>query len=308
MADNYAIFSCNSASLSNARIRQALEGARVQFFAEDETHTAKENWTRFDIRLPDVKPIKVERIDVRHPEFLEQLQKQVAFIEGAAGADMGGRQSMLRERILRTRILLKMTGPPECAEKMESFAKFLAAQSNALLFYDSSLWDPRGRLCLAGDGTFDAESGWDILPSAIERKTRSEERLRASMIPVQESLSPIEADEECQLRPPWEVARRATALVTVAARAEGLEQQRALQFLQAWGLWEAASPREQAFLANPQPAESERIQCLWRYECLWVMLWALGHVEHLGMPTTICDVRRAVKTVTGMSPEVFIGQ
>jgi hypothetical protein len=104
------------------------------------------------------------------------------------------------------------------------------------------------------------------------------------------------------------VARRASALVTVAARAEGLEQQRAIQFLQAWGLWDAASPHEQAFLSNPHPAETERIQSLWRYECLWVMLWALGHVESLGLPSCVCDVRRAVKTVTGTSTDVFIGK
>ena len=201
-----------------------------------------------------------------------------------------------------------MAGPLEVAERLEAFARFLAAESNALLFHDDKLLDPKGRLCLGPDGAFDADFGWTIYPSAVERKVRTEERLRAAGIPVSESLPPIEADEETQIRPPWEVARRASGLVTVAARAEGLEQQRAIQFLQAWGIWDAASPLEQAFLLTAQPAEPDRIHYLWRYECLWVMLWALRHVDSLGMPTAVCDVRRAVKTVTGTGTDVFIGK
>ena len=307
MADNYAVYISNSNLISNARIRQAVEGARVQFFAEDEGHTEQATWIRFDIRWPD-GTVKVDRVDSRRPDFAEQLQERCSFVREAAGAEIDVRQWLIHEKIQKTRNLLRMSGPTECAERLDVFARCIAAESNALLFYDSSLWDPKGRLCLGSDGGFDADSGWDILPSAAARKARTEERLRANRVPIQESLSPIEADEEGLLRPPWEVARRASALVTVAARAEGLEQKRALQFLQAGGLWEAASPREQAFLLNPQPAESDRVQCLWRYECLWVMLWALGHVEALGMPNAICDVRRAVKTVTGTSTDVFIGK
>lgn len=306
MADNYAIYVSNSNVFSNARIQQAAEGARVQFTAEDETHTVKANWIRCDIRWPE-GTVKVEKLDARRPGFTEQIEQRCAYVREAAGG-MDPRREQIIEKLLRTHNLLKLAGPPDTVEKMDVFAHTVAAESNALFFYNDSLRDPKGRLCLDRNGGFDADSGWATYPSAAIRKERTEERLRANMIPVDESLPPLEADEETLLRPPWEVARRASALVTVAARAEGLEQQRALQFLQAWGLWEAASPREQAFLLNPQPAESDRIQSLWRYECLWVMLWALGHVESLGMPTTICDVRRAVKTVTGTSPDIFIGQ
>ena len=68
------------------------------------------------------------------------------------------------------------------------------------------------------------------------------------------------------------------------------------------------TPREQAFLLNPTPPEPERIQFLWHYECLWVLLWALGHVDSLGMPSKVCDVRQAVKLVTGTPTDVFVSK
>lgn len=306
MADNFALYISNRDLLSNARIRQAVEGFKVQFFAEDEGHTEHPSWVYFTIRWPEGNA-RIERICNRRPDISSQLQEACEFVRNAPGVEEE-RRKLLLDKILKTRNLLKMSAPPECSERLAAFAGSLAAASNALLFYDSALWDPNGRLCLNAEGEHDPEAEWQTLPSALERKAASESRLRSLGIPVLESLPPIEANEEGLIRPPWEVARRASALVTVAARAEGLEQQRAIQFLQAWGIWDAASPREQAYLLNPVPTEVERIQCLWRYECLWVMLWALGHVEDLGLGNCVCDVRRAVKTVTGTPTDVFIGK
>ena len=307
MAEKCEIYTCNRQMPPNARIRQAADGSKVQFFTEDECHTEQSNWIRFEIRWPE-GIARIVRMDIRDPGLAVKLREAGSFVSGAAGGEMDQRLQSIHERILRSRNVLIMSAPPECADRLDAFARALAPQTNGFSLCDSTLRDPQGRVCVDQDGTFDPEASWETPPSAIERKARSEARMRQHGIPVIDSLPPSEADEESQIRPPWEVARRASALVTVAARAEGLEQQRALQFLQAWGLWEAASPREQAFLMNPQPPEAERIQFLWRYECLWVMLWALGHVETLGLPTAVCDVRHAVKTVTGTPTDVFIGK
>ena len=307
MADNYRLYISNTELIPNARIRHEADGAKVRFFAEDEGHTEHADWVRFEIRWPD-GTAKVTRRDYRDPEIAQRLRDFCTVLDEAVDGKMDPRMWLLHEKILKSRNVLEMSAPPECAERLGVLAKYIAEQSNALLYCDSTLWDPKGRLCLGPDGAFDAEAAWEVLPSALERKARSEHRLAHHGIPVPEALPPIEADEESLPRPPWEVARRASALVTAAARAEGLEQQRAVQFLQAWGLWEAASPKEQAFILNPAPAEPERIQFLWHYECLWVLLWALGHVESLGLPDAVCDVRRAVRLVTGTSTDVFISK
>ena len=307
MADNYTLFVSNRELVTNACVRQAVDGTKVRFFAEDEGHTEHSDWVQFHIRWPE-GTATIRRMDIRDPDLAQFLRESCTFVDEAASDKTDARLELIREKIKRSRNVLRMSAPPECAERLEAFARCLAMQSNGLLFDGSSVTDPQNRLCLDKDGSIDPEASWETLPSALDRKKRTEERMRQHGIAVTESLPPIEADEESLLRPPWEVARRASALVTVAARAEGLEQQRAVQFLQAWGLWEAASPREQAYLLNPHPTENERIQCLWRYECLWVMLWALGHVDSLGLPNAVCDVRRAVKTVTGTSTDQFIGK
>jgi hypothetical protein len=50
------------------------------------------------------------------------------------------------------------------------------------------------------------------------------------------------------------------------------------------------SPKEQAFIRNLKPARQDLIDFAWRYECVHVFLWALGHLETLKGPSTICDV------------------
>jgi hypothetical protein len=48
------------------------------------------------------------------------------------------------------------------------------------------------------------------------------------------------------------------------------------------------------------------INFMGRYESLWVLLGALGRAEVLGAPTSICDVRRAVRMVLDIPSEDLI--
>jgi hypothetical protein len=66
------------------------------------------------------------------------------------------------------------------------------------------------------------------------------------------------------------------------------------------------SPDERRFLSNRTPTEHDRVQFSWRYEGAWVMLWALGYVETLDKPTTICDVPRAVTFMKDRTMAQFI--
>ena len=140
------------------------------------------------------------------------------------------------------------------------------------------------------------------------RKKRSEESLKISGIPINPHLPVIESEDEITLRSPEDIAKRAIALLAVAVRGEGLEQQEAIDILTERKVWESTTPKERAFLLNKNPTEQERINFTWRYEGLWVLLWALGHIEELGMPTSICDVPHAVRIVLDIPAETFIGQ
>ncbi len=141
-----------------------------------------------------------------------------------------------------------------------------------------------------------------------ERKARSEALLRARGVPINDWLPVIgEGDDDKRLRTPREVAERAVALYAVSVGAAPEEHENAVAFLRERGLWEAASPKERAFLLNPQPKEQEVIDFTWRYQALHVLLWALGHVEALPFPDETCDLPLQ-EFVLGIPIEDFLGR
>lgn len=141
-----------------------------------------------------------------------------------------------------------------------------------------------------------------------ERKARSEALLRARGVPINDWLPVIgEGDDDKRLRTPREVAERAVALYAVSVGAASEEHENAVAFLRERGLWDAASPKERAFLLNPQPEEQEVIDFTWRYQALHVLLWALGHVEDLPFPDETCALPLQ-EFVLGIPIEDYVGR
>ena len=138
------------------------------------------------------------------------------------------------------------------------------------------------------------------------RKKRSEELLKTQGIPINPSLPAIESEGETTPRSAEDMAKRAVGLCAVALRGEGLKQQEVISLLQGKDVLASATPEEKKFLLKKKPAGQEMINFKWRYESLWVLLWALGHAEDLGAPTSICDVQRAVRMVLDTPSEDFI--
>jgi hypothetical protein len=122
---------------------------------------------------------------------------------------------------------------------------------------------------------------------ALARKERTQARLRQLGLPVNEELPPLAADEDVHLRDPVAVARRAAALWVVAARGEGMPAARALEILAGAG---ALTPRERQFLDDPHPPERDLHAAARKYEGLWVLLWALGHLPAADRLDRRCDV------------------
>jgi len=133
--------------------------------------------------------------------------------------------------------------------------------------------------------------------SALERKQRSESILQIEGVPFITHLPVIEGEEMAQMRSLEEVAWRAMALNIVAVKGEGLEQERVLEIIRQYKLEHACTPKEREFIFNDEPSKHDRIQFTWRYECYWVLFWALSYIEELGRPDQICDVPRAVRVV-----------
>jgi len=73
-----------------------------------------------------------------------------------------------------------------------------------------------------------------------------------------------------------------------------------------YGLTPYFTPKEAAFIGNTTPSKSERTQFVWRYESAWVLLWALGYIDDLGKPSTICDVSKAVTIMKERTAAKFL--
>lgn len=143
---------------------------------------------------------------------------------------------------------------------------------------------------------------------AQQRKARSEARLEREGVPVNRHLPMIESEAEIEPRRKEEIALRALCLLLVAVKGEGLEQDIVARIVDDYGLAPHFTPKENAFVADPEPSEHDRIQFCWRYEAAWVLLWALGYVDALEKPTHICDVGYAVEQMKERNTEAFIAE
>jgi hypothetical protein len=119
-------------------------------------------------------------------------------------------------------------------------------------------------------------------------------------------LPVIETTNEARLRSKAEIAYRTLALLTVALKGEGLEQPIVEKLVEDFGLGPHFTPKESAFIESAAPSQRDQTQFSWRYEAAWVLLWALGYLDELGKPSTICDVGKAVTIMKERTTEQFI--
>lgn len=133
-----------------------------------------------------------------------------------------------------------------------------------------------------------------VSDEAQARKDRSIAILKLENVPITQNLPLIETVGESTRRTAEQVAIRAIALCIVAAKGEGLEQEIIDKLVADYTLDSDFTPKEREFIKNPNPTQHERVQFVWRYECYWVMLWALGYVDKLDRPDKICNVELAV--------------
>lgn len=130
------------------------------------------------------------------------------------------------------------------------------------------------------------------------RALRSFAELEKRSVPVYSGPLFVDDDNEVKIQPPDEVARRTMVLWAVELRAEGVPQAETLGIIEQLDLWKSVSPLEKAFLENKSPSPDECQRLVWRLESIWVLMWALGHIEQLDWPSGMCDVPKLAGLVS----------
>lgn len=131
-----------------------------------------------------------------------------------------------------------------------------------------------------------------------KRAIRSFAELRKRSVPVYSGPLFVDDDDAVKIQPAEDVARRAMVLWAVELRGEGVPQAETLELIEQLNLWKSVSPSEKAFLENKNPDPDECRRFVWRLESIWVLMWALGHIEQLDWPSGMCDVPKLVDLVS----------
>ena len=193
----------------------------------------------------------------------------------------------------------------------------LVQDGHGLMFLPpASLYNGRGELVFNAKGESGVNCHIVTAPAALldqqihitdsgeARKARSNDLLAFQGVPLCRSLPSIVADEDCTLRSVDEVVGRTLSLLVMAVHAEMIRDRGAEQAAKSIGelldqfqVRPFLSPEERAFVEAAAPEEQMVLTFVWRYECAWTGLWALGLVPDFAYPDSICDVGIMVSLV-----------
>ncbi len=120
---------------------------------------------------------------------------------------------------------------------------------------------------------------------------------QAARISVEHNPPMIAGYAEPCPRSSRQIVARVVILQGVVAVAFEVEAEPVVQWLHDQGIWSQVSPGEAAFFENPAPTDRERIRFRWHQEAEWALLWAIGKVDALGLPTRGCDTRRLIDEI-----------
>jgi hypothetical protein len=150
----------------------------------------------------------------------------------------------------------------------------------------------------------------DPTPSQLERKKKSIEQVKAMGLPFLKDLPVVEDEHQIKPRTAEEVASRCIAVVLCAVKGEtqGKDQPFVDNLVKTYAAETYFSPEEAKFIKNLSPNQQELVDFCWRYECMHVFLWALGHIDKLKPANTICDVANEVGLIREAGPEAFVSK
>lgn len=143
--------------------------------------------------------------------------------------------------------------------------------------------------------------GRTLLPQeAVDRRARSIARLRRECVPVYEDLPVIETEVEVFRRTGEEVAHRAMALAVVAIKADAKDHEWTRELVEKFRIRKVATASELEYLDDETPSPADDAAFSWRYEAMYALLWAIGHVPSLEPPENQIDVPEVLRPLIDM--------
>jgi Domain of unknown function (DUF4272) len=133
--------------------------------------------------------------------------------------------------------------------------------------------------------------------SQLDRKAKTKSSIAAMELPWSESLPVIEDDTAIIPRSVTEIANRALCVCITAVKGEGLEHETVIELVEKLKIADLFTSEERKFINSNNPTSGERAKFSWRYECLTVLLWALGYKDTIPLANEVCDVPTDVNII-----------
>ena len=137
----------------------------------------------------------------------------------------------------------------------------------------------------------------DDVASSARRRRRTEKYLAMwgvnATIPIEVVAVPADSLTVADVAT---VRGRALTHCLLALRGQGLSQLEAFAFADAYAVWDHLTFDENQFILSEEPTGDAMLQAAWRYERLWVLLWAFGSVRHLAFSDAEIDSAKAIET------------
>ena len=232
------------------------------------------------------------RRDASNPALKEHLRGFAGWVQSLSNGAMTPTRYAVLRHLQKVQHHISMSIHPSHMNRFGAWA----VQANAIAFLPNGfICDPANAVLLSPDGADDnTEARVPYPQSAQLRKARTEDLLANRALKTASSLPPVIAESEVVLRSTSAVAERIMALFAVAVRAESLASKSPMaadEIMQRIGLAESAfSPAEHKFIFDRMPTQQDSVTFGWCYECALTLSWAVGVIDKLPFPGTICDV------------------
>ena len=225
-------------------------------------------------------------------------------------------KSKLLHKVLAANCEMSFMTEPEIIPEFKSVLDSIVSELDAFMFAQPSkifnksngqhfadknfnlILDPNGN-CEIQDLEVNVEAKYHDVPAdnateeQINRKVKSEDFLNSHSIKVNKNLPFLETVAQTKMRSTDEIIGRAFALMVTAAKGEGIEQQHLVKLIESKKI-DSLSKKESEIFQMENLNDQDRAYATWRYESLYVILWAMGKMDELKFPSEICDVQAIV--------------
>ncbi len=114
---------------------------------------------------------------------------------------------------------------------------------------------------------------------------------------IDDIAPPIEDYTKAYPRSAAKIAIQTIILHCITAVGYQVDPLPIINWLKDQGIWEYVSPNEKVFLCANNRSDKECSDARWRQEAQWALLWTIGKIESLDLPTQYCDSARLVDEI-----------